>query len=316
MSDKTGIQWTDATLNLHGGCSIRSPGCINCYAQKLAGGPRLRNHPLYAGTTDDVKGKSVFNGHITELPPEHKNWRWPIGWRGAREPVMGTGEPSLIFVDDMSDLFHEKRTNASIDRAIASIAYSKHIGQILTKRELHMADYFTGLLADGRWLGFPHPVFGKPNFDPMFASFRECIVPRFWLGFSAERQQEFDERWPAMRTLAAMGFIVFVSYEPALGPLVLPADFLTLGNRAWVIVGGESGPQARNFDLAWARAIIAQCDAAEVACFVKQLGSKPITDHRTRPPGENSFVLLGDRKGGDWSKWPADLRVREFPVAA
>jgi hypothetical protein len=85
----------------------------------------------------------------------------------------------------------------------------------------------------------------------------------------------------------------------------------------WVIVGGESGPGARPFDLAWARSIIQRCESAGVACFVKQLGARPHTGVFTTPDGqrvENS-VYLQDRKGGDPSEWPEHLRVRQFPEA-
>jgi protein gp37 len=134
----------------------------------------------------------------------------------------------------------------------------------------------------------------------------------------------------------------FVSYEPALGPvdlravelvkpvpphqpgvwldalaglLIGPDDELQT-NVGWVIVGGESGPGARSFDVAWARYVVMQCRATGVPCFVKQLGARPIW----RPfgpdvEGEDTPVALRlrDRKGGDWSEWPQNLRVREFP---
>jgi hypothetical protein len=78
----------------------------------------------------------------------------------------------------------------------------------------------------------------------------------------------------------------------------------------WVIVGGESGPGARPFDLAWGRSLVEQCKAAGVACFVKQLGAKP---SNSAQPGGDAFWFT-DKKGGDLSEWPADLRVREFPA--
>ena len=90
---------------------------------------------------------------------------------------------------------------------------------------------------------------------------------------------------------------------------------------SWVVCGGESGPNARPFDLAWARSAIAQCRVADVAAFMKQLGARPgwYSDphegYATRPRTWTDLKLR-DRKGGDWSEWPADLRVREFPLAA
>jgi hypothetical protein len=86
-----------------------------------------------------------------------------------------------------------------------------------------------------------------------------------------------------------------------------------------VIVGGESGPGARPFDLAWARSIVQQCKAAGVACFVKQLGANPFVAEPDRDwsvGAPDGTFGLADRKGGDPSEWPEDLRVREFPVGA
>ena len=98
-----------------------------------------------------------------------------------------------------------------------------------------------------------------------------------------------------------------VSYEPALGPVDF-GHFLTHGLH-WLIVGGESGPGARPFDLAWARSAVQQCRDAGVAVFVKQMGSRPRCD----VPGGYAEIQFRDRKGGDMSEWPEDLRVREFP---
>ncbi len=270
MGASTTIEWTDATWNPIGGCEIASPGCIHCYAQGLCG-TRLKTHPLYEGTTSLVKGKPVFNGTLTQAADDHKVWRWPVTWRGAKQPKLGAGKPSLIFVGDMSDLFHKNRPRAVIDKVVGGIIHSRHIGQLLTKRADVMCDYFEDLHADGRWFHFPHPLFGKPNFAPS-AWVGDALIPRLWLGISAERQKEFDERWPYLRVLAALGYTVFVSYEPAIGPLRLPDDFLALGRRAQVISGGESGKNARPPHPRWFPRLRDQCAEADVAYFHKQNG--------------------------------------------
>lgn len=162
-------------------------------------------------------------------------------------------------------------------------------------------------------------------------------LPNVWLGVSVENQATADERIPLLlQTPAAKRF---VSYEPALGPVSFrwmcafpenaPRTAMKPGGATnhldglrrldWVIVGGESGPGARPFDVAWARSTVEQCREAGVACFVKQLGARPI-DAST---GENMHTRWtdpdghGERirhpKGGDWFEWPEDLRVREFP---
>ena len=171
----------------------------------------------------------------------------------------------------MSDLFHESLPDAAIDRVFAVMAdCPQHTFQVLTKRPERMLQYVTG----------------KP-------------LPNLWLGTSVENQATADVRLPLLLQVPAA--VRFVSYEPALGPVgfAFAVD--------WIIVGGESGPGARPFDIAWARQTIAHCGTTRTACFVKQLGAKPIEGCHP--------LALRDRKGGDWSEWPEDLRVRQFPNA-
>lgn len=272
MGYPTNIEWTDATWNPVGGCDIHSPGCINCYAQRLAGGVRLRNHPLYSGITKQVKGRSVFNGMLTALADDHKAWSWPISWRGALNPRMGDGKPSLIFVGDMSDLAHKDRPRAHIDRTVAGIVYSRHIGQLLTKRADVLAGYLQFLSHSARWLDFPHPFFGKPNWDPAIANFDHSIKAKLWVGFSAERQQEFDERWRYMEPLARAGWQVFVSCEPLLGRILLPGNMGAMPRKPWIIAGGESGPDARPAHQDWFRLLRDQCAEQGLPFFFKQWG--------------------------------------------
>jgi protein gp37 len=285
MSGPSPIEWTDATWNPVGGCSIASPGCGPCYAQKLAG-TRLKHHPLYAGTTWIEKGRPIFNGTMTTAPDDADVWTWPLTWRGAKNPVLGAGMPSLIFVGDMSDVFHENRERAVQDKVIEAIVNSRHIGQLLTKRPKIMHAYVLGLLLDDRKL--------------YHAEFDAAIVPRLWLGVSAERQREFDERWPYLRALAVLGFTIFISYEPAMGPLVLPDDFLALGNRAQVIAGGCSGDRAWPAHPDWFRGARDQCAGAGVAFFFKQWGEWVVkgNDDRNSPFQAVDFVRIGKKAAG------------------
>ena len=151
---------------------------------------------------------------------------------------------------------------------------------------------------------------------------------KVWVGISVEEKKTADERIPLLlKTPAAVRFI---SYEPALGAVDLSTyvrhqepycsrhECEKGPGLDWVIVGGESGPGARPFDIQWARSIVGQCRAAGVACFVKQIGKYPY-DGGGKGQKYGSVRLLGngmimrDGKGGDWSEWPEDLRVREFP---
>jgi protein gp37 len=166
----------------------------------------------------------------------------------------------------MADLFY-KRPTAVIDRVCATIALSDHIGLLLTKRTRRMAEYFAAQS--------PRTV-------------RRWQL-QLMLGFSAERQQEFDSRWADVRPLANADWMTFVSLAPMIGPVRPPDDFLALGSRTWVIVAGEQGPHARcrDMDPDWARAVRDQCKEAGVRFFLKQMAKgAPI---------------------------PPDLQIREFP---
>ena len=225
----------------------------------------------------------------------------------------------------------------------------QHTFQVLTKRPMEMLRYFVGQI----------PLSGRDEYVAALAAHIGKIVwdargserhnyfgcgkvgdisnrrawpgwplPNVWLGVSAEDQPTADERIPLLlQTLAA---VRFVSYEPALGPVdfeEFPLKTLDCGENPgidWIIVGGESGHGARPFNIQWARNTIEQCNAAGVACFVKQFGAKPYdgVEIGTGNPinGEDAnwqdrkrFVKLHDRKGGDWNEWEPGLRVREFP---
>jgi protein gp37 len=262
--------WWDHTWNPVGGCSHVSPGCANCYAQQEAG---TKTHPfpgsagVHNGVTAKKGTRRIFNGKLTAAPPSHPLWSWPLKWPGAKHPKLGPGKPSLIFVGDMADLFHEGRPDEIIGRVCATIATSDHVGQLLTKRTARMVEYFTAL-------------------DPRTV---RRWQPKLWLGFSAERQREFEQRCPDMLRLAGAGWYTFVSIAPMIGPVRLPADFLALGSRTWVIVAGEQGPHARCRDMNqnWARTIRDQCAGARIPFFMKQMA-----------------------KGGPI---PPDLQIRQFP---
>jgi protein gp37 len=241
--------WWDATFDFVGGCEPVSPGCANCYAAKLAG-TRQRDR-LHTGVTDRVGDRYFFNGKLTELSPGHRSWTWPLTWPGAERPLLCPGQPSLIWIGAMSDVFLEGHRTAVLDRAIATVVLSNHIGQLLTKRPDRMAAYFATRVRP-RW------------------------QQKLWLGFSAEDQRWFDERWPHMRPLADAGWTVFCSVAPMLGPVILPPDFLALRDQAWVICSGEQGPHrvCRDMDPRWARALRDQCAAAGVPFFMKQMARK------------------------------------------
>ena len=142
-------------------------------------------------------------------------------------------------------------------------------------------------------------------------------LPNVQLLVSVEDQRTADERIPWV--LECPAAVRGVSYEPALGPVDF-SPWLTVipGHPSrpaldWIIVGGESGPGARPFDLAWARSTVEQCKAVGVACFVKQMGARARVTHTPGLGVADYDLPLADRAGADPAEWPADLRVREFP---
>lgn len=331
----TGIQWTDETWNPVVGCSITSPGCKNCYAMKMARRLEAMGQPRYAGLTQVVHGHAVWTGQVRSV---EEALSLPLRWQ----------KPRRVFVNSMSDLFHEAVPREFIARVFAVMRLGwAHEFQVLTKRPERMRQIvgdpsFRDEVA--RAACQDHPKWMIPaDRERGMAPIPTWPLPNVWLGTSAERQQEADERIPELILTPAA--VRFVSYEPALGRIDfegpaqagrargfeeiglrgdlasgLSSTFRYLDGLDWIIVGGESGPGARPFDLAWARTAIRQCQASGVACFVKQLGARPYSGMHTLRghghPTEPNWLKLKHPKGGDPAEWPEDLRVREFPEVA
>ncbi|MGF1496260.1 MAG: DUF5131 family protein [Elainellaceae cyanobacterium] len=210
-STKTGIEWTDKTWNPTTGCNKVSPGCLHCYAETLT--ERFpRNFP---------------NGFALTLHPNRL--REPTRWR----------TPSRIFVNSMSDLFHEDVPLDFIKQVFSVIDSTPwHIYQILTKRPERLSEI-------AKHLTFPENA---------------------WLGVSVENQ-DYVHRVDHLRNTPVL--VRFLSCEPLLGSLELD-----LTNIDWVIVGGESGQKYRPMKIEWAQDICQQCRAAETAFFFKQVGGR------------------------------------------
>lgn len=220
MGDKTGIAWTDATWNPVAGCSIVSPACTNCYAmaqaariQLMAAGAGKESH--YDITTKEVNGKPVWTGVLKQAP--ERILTLPLRWK----------KPRRIFVNSMSDLFHESVPDAWIDEIFAVMALcSQHTFQVLTKRPKRMRDYLCEASAriaqqvyDSAPINHPLEHLGltfAPKETPSL-SIKAWPLPNVWLGVTAERQREADDRIPDL--LATPAAVRFVSYEPALGPI-------------------------------------------------------------------------------------------------
>ncbi|HXH08654.1 MAG TPA: phage Gp37/Gp68 family protein [Alphaproteobacteria bacterium] len=216
MAAKSAIEWTDATWNPVTGCTKVSPGCKPCYAERLAARLQRLGDPRYA------------NGFEVTLQPDQITL--PLRWRRSRQ----------IFVNSMSDLFHEAVPVEFIRQVFAVMVQADwHIFQILTKRAQRLADLAPHL---------PWP-------------------PNVWQGVSVENARC---AWRIAHLQRAPAAVRFLSIEPLLGPIPdLPLDSID-----WVIVGGESGPDHRPIHPAWVRKIRDQCVAAKVPFFFKQWGGK------------------------------------------
>lgn len=129
-----------------------------------------------------------------------------------------------------------------------------------------------------------------------------------WIGTSVSDQATADEWGPRLNELASLCPVTFLSMEPLIGPVVIPPQCLWAGSGVkWVIVGGESGHNARPCHVEWVQSIVGQCAAAGVPCFVKQLGASAVHGGQLPFPTEH-------KKGGDISEWPEGLQIRQFPT--
>lgn len=271
MSDKTGIEWTDATWNPIRGCSRVSQGCVNCYAERVAARFSGPGQP-YEGLARMTASGPRWTGEVRFIEDA---WLQPLRWK----------RPRRIFVNSMSDLFHEDLDVGDVARIFAVMARaSQHTFQVLTKRPDRMLAFIAEFRTDvlDAWRRLPVRRTNLVGREPV-----PWPLPNVWLGVSAENQATADERIPLL--LQTPAAVRFVSAEPLLGPI----DFTRIGrdgpidlsalehivglgyNRPpldWIIVGGESGPGARPMHPDWARSIRDQCQAAGVSFFFKQWG--------------------------------------------
>jgi protein gp37 len=219
MSENSKIEWTDATWNPVRGCTKISPGCAHCYAATFA--ERFRGvpgHPFEQGFDLRIVREKLFE---------------PMRW----------ATPKRVFVNSMSDLFHENVPDDYIIEVARVMAKANwHTFQVLTKRAVRMCDLLRTKLA--------------------FATGQQHI----WWGVSVEDQKHGLPRLNALRDSAAQ--VRFLSIEPLLEAL----GGLDLKGIDWVIVGGESGPGARPMKIEWVRTIQEQCQRQKVAFFFKQWG--------------------------------------------
>lgn len=289
MGEKTGISWTDSTCNVWHGCEKVSPGCKHCYAEVSTPVRVKRARGL------EVWGRDAARDETKSWEKNLREW--------SRDVVRSaSGEPRRVFGQSLSDTFEDRRDLDPLrDRFFALIdAWESRslVFQLLTKRPENIRR-----MVPPSWLTtWPSHV---------------------WIGTTVEDQERADERIPHLLRVPAA--VRFLSVEPQIGPVDLDAwigDGACLNDAGWgpappwihwVIQGGESGSKARPFHVDWMYAMKAQCAAAGVAWFPKQMGANVVDARRD---GVGTYRLsLRDSHGGDESEWPLDLQgCRAFPV--
>jgi protein gp37 len=315
-----GISWTDETWNPIRGCSRVSEGCRNCYAEALAA--------RFSNLGQPYQGLAIMRSdgpHWTgEVAFADRHLEDPIRWRNPRR----------VFVNSMSDLFHEKVEEEWIEEIFAVMAVAKrHTFQILTKRPERMRQFCDDTTDEGiqRWAcieGRAQRLYAKLHPKEKDVDLWLAVhspLENVWLGVSVEDQKTADERIPLL--LETQAAVRWVSYEPALGPVSIPYFLRTvstayahLPSLDWLVCGGESGPNARPMHPNWARSVRDQCASASVPFHFKQWGEwvapeqcpcalhssgahDYVSDGREHSPGcpnqKQCVVRVGKRLAGD-----------------
>lgn len=315
MKHETKIEWTHfpgykgSTWNPTIGCRRKSDGCRNCYAERAAASV-FRQFSAIEEPSD--RQRAVIGAYKKALKFDDDGN--PCGWSGEASLVdhrldepLRRQRPTCYFVDSMSDLFYPGIAHEERAAVWGVMAAARHVFIVLTKYIEEAVGWFA-------WLDLEAQVRQRDDDRDTKRTSRARMLhdlavpgaragcdwplPNVILMTSVENQREADHRIPKLLSLPAAAH--GVSYEPALGGV----NFGAWPGLDWIVIGGESGPGARPFDVAWARGAIAASRAAGVPVFMKQLGANPVGA---------ALGAITHKKGGEPGEWPDDLRVREFP---
>lgn len=266
MAEVSKIQWTHATFNPWRGCTKVSEGCAHCYAETMSG-----RNPAVLG---------VWGSSGTRVVAANAYWRGPVQWdREARV----AGERRRVFCASLADVFEGEDTIPSGYLQVIADARARLF------RLIDMTPHLDWLLLTKR----------PENVRRLWpdAQTRKNV----WLGTTTENQKRFRERLPHLLQCRWLVSVLFLSLEPMLELMDVRSGLDKANGVGWVIVGGESGGGAREFNPEWARLVRDQCLDAGVPLFVKQMGQNPTG-------------LTVRKKGGELDDIPSDIRVREFPT--
>lgn len=310
MGKNSGIEWTEHTFNPWWGCDKVSPACKNCYAEAFAYRIGFNGRPRVAAPGSRPKPSLPLlwgpSGQRRFFGDDH--WAEPLRWQAEAQAA---GQRARVFCASMADVAEDRRELASPRQRLGQLILATDALDwlLLTKRQ----DNIEGMRRE-LWPGRP---------DRWWPS-------NVWMGVTAEDDEHAQLRIP--RLLECGAHTLFVSYEPALGLIHWRPEWLRersewsdLQDRLdWIIVGGESGHGARDFNLVCARRTIDACRGTDVSVFVKQLGAKPmeIVDSRG-PDGRGTIAtqhlrILDERgnhdgHGKNRAYWPHDVDVRQVP---
>ncbi len=348
MADGSKIEWTDATWNPVTGCSVVSPGCTNCYAMRLAGS-RMKHHPSRKGLTDSSKAGPVWNGQVRF----NEQWLdQPLRWKKPRrifvcahgdlfhENVPDEWIDRVFAVMALSPHHQFQVLTKRADRMRAYLAFGagyrerlNAIGSAVLELDDERVLLSHALPLPNVWLGVSVedqarakeriPALLETPAAVRFVSAEPLLGPIDFQAIWARRSDGVETLWDALTPPGVHHHPDNDPANPHVQTVVRAAQRAMRPTLDWVIAGGESGPGARKMELEWARSILEQCKSAGVSVFMKQLGacaSDPVNGlagaKLAVDPAAAPLIArrLRDSHGGDWDEWPADLRVREFPV--
>ena len=329
------IQWTDHTFNPWIGCTKVHTGCKNCYAES---------------DMDTRRGRVKWGPKGTRSKTSETNWREPIKWN--RKAAVASAVASKCHEFDQAGLgkFQDNGPAVEYHRPrvfCASLAdvfedwqgpIVDHHGEVLHYHDrdglpqITMNDLRRDLFAlidrtpNLDWLLLtkrPENVIKMcPDYialdddDPAPVIYGDRFLkPRknVWIGTSVSDQETADHEWDQLQRCNPIAHHLFLSIEPLVAPIDMEHVWRNSLLPDWVIVGGESGNNARPCKINWVQSVVEQCKGADVPVFVKQLGAHSLGYEQGTAIAYEPRIKWKDKKGGDPSEWPKSLRVRQFP---